>query len=853
MQVRVLLLQKWIFDVRIMGNMKKWDKKLLLAWAIPSVIMLLLYIGNGIYPFGKNAFLTGDLYHQYIPFLQSLIDKVQAGENLSYSWNVGLGSNYLAMFVYYLASPFNILTLLIPEQFLLEVVAFIVMVKVGLCGFSFALFLKKHSQRDSWLILFFSTFYALSGYMAAYNYNIMWLDAVWLFPLVMYGLEKLVKEGKGIFYAIALGCCIFTNYYISIMICIFLVLYFGVLFITEKGNIKTVLRFAGFSLLAGGLSAVLLVPEVCAIITTDFGDVSFPEEMKSYFSIMDELARHAICVESEKGLDHWPNIYCGVIVFLLVPLYGICKEIPVRKRFCNLALAGFMLLSFSTNVLDFIWHGLNYPDSLPARQSFIYIFLILMMSYEVLEQLDEIMPESIVKATLVAVAFLIVCEKFVDDDAFAIWVIPVTIALVAVYGVVLYIYRTRQEEDWRVPMVALLIMLGAVEAATNTGYTSVKVYTKEAFVGKLDDYSALYETLKEHDDSFVRVESFQKMTKNDSQLAGYPSASLFSSTLNSSVANLYEKLGMRHSKVFYSIEGATPLTSALLNVGYMLGDVESMEEDDSKAQDEQGMLFKLLDSTEGVNLYQCSYQLPFGYVAPTGFDLEESEISNPITLQNKLVKALGISGELFERADDKDVGDDIELTAKEAGYYYAVVTKSGTTKVDAFAPYGEKNFKDLKNGSVLYLGYLDKNHENILKNGNEEDSTPDLSMGIYRLNQDVMIQVIDTLSAQHLENVTYDDRHIAGSLHLESAGRLILSVPYEAGWKVLINGVEVQPQTFGECLMAFDLEAGDYELEMSYVPQGKVAGILISVASLAVLVGVIVLERKRKQSGDVAE
>ena len=53
--------------------------------------------------------------------------------------------------------------------------------------------------------------------------------------------------------------------------------------------------------------------------------------------------------------------------------------------------------------------------------------------------------------------------------------------------------------------------------------------------------------------------------------------------------------------------------------------------------------------------------------------------------------------------------------------------------------------------------------------------------------------------------------------------------------------------------MAFDLEAGDYELEMSYVPQGKVAGILISVASLAVLVGVIVLERKRKQSGDVAE
>lgn len=499
--------------MRTWGNLKKWDKKLLLAWGIPGLIMFLLYIGNGIYPFGNKAFLTGDLYHQYIPFLQSFIDKVQAGENLSYSWNVGVGSNYLAMFVYYLSSPFNILTLMIPEQFLLEVVAFIVLVKVGLCGWSFALFLKKHFQTDSWLILLFSTFYALSGYMAAYNYNIMWLDAVWLFPLIMYGLEKLVKEGSGIVYAVALGCCIFTNYYISIMICIFLVLYFGVLFLTERGNVKTILRFAGFSLLAGGLAAVLLVPEVCAIINTDFGDVSFPTEIKSYFSIIDELARHAICVESEKGLDHWPNIYCGVIVFLLVPLYGICKEIPLRKRFCNLALAGFMLISFSTNMLDFIWHGLNYPDSLPARQSFIYIFLILMMSYEVMAHLDEILPESMVKATLVAVAFLIVCEKFITDDAFSVWVIPATIVLVVMYGAILYFYRTRQDEDWRVPLIALLLMVGAVEAAANTGYTSVKVYTKEAFLGKLDDYSSLYEELRQQDDSFYRVESLSKDDK----------------------------------------------------------------------------------------------------------------------------------------------------------------------------------------------------------------------------------------------------------------------------------------------------------------------------------------------------
>ncbi|MBQ8821814.1 MAG: YfhO family protein [Lachnospiraceae bacterium] len=823
--------------------MKKWDARLLLAWGIPSLIMLLLYIGNGIYPFGKMAFLTGDLYHQYIPFLQSFIDKVQAGENLSYSWNVGIGSNYLAMFGYYLSSPFHLLTLMLPEQLLLEVVAVIVLVKVGLCGFSFALFLKKHFGTDSWLILFFSTFYALSGYMAAYNYNIMWLDAVWVFPLVMYGLEKLVKEGSGIVYTITLGCCIFMNFYISIMICIFLVLYFGVLFLTEKGNLKTLLRFAGFSLQAGGLAAVLLVPEVCAIITTDFGDVSFPEQIKSYFSIIDELARHAICVEPEKGLDHWPNIYCGVIVFLLVPLYGICKEIPLRRRFCHLALAGFMLISFSTNVLDFIWHGLNYPDSLPGRQAFLYIFLILLMSYEVMEHVDGMLPESIVKATLCAVAFLIVCEKFVKDDAFAVWVLPATIVVAVMYGVILYFYRTREDEDWRIPLIALLLMVGAVEAATNTGYTSVKVYGRENFWGKMDDYRTLYETVLEQEEGFSRVESFQRMTKNDSQLAGYPSASLFSSTLNSSVANLYEKLGMRHSKVYYCFDGATPFTSALLNVGYMLGDRKSMQQDDFLAEQEQGMLYQLIDATEDVNLYQCTYTLPFGYVAPVGYELVESELSNPLTLQNQMVKELGIRQELFVRVDDTNEGDTIAVTAREDGYYYSVITRSGTSKVDVQTEYGEKSYKDLKVDGIVYLGYLEADQRLELTNGNEEDTTPEMYMGIYRLNQEVMAQVVDALSAQHLEDVTYDDRHIAGTLHLESAGRLILSVPYEAGWTVLINGEEVEPQTFGECFMAFDLEAGEYELEMSYVPQGKVAGIVISLVSLVALVGIIAVSR----------
>ena len=55
-----------------------------------------------------------------------------------------------------------------------------------------------------------------------------------------------------------------------------------------------------------------------------------------------------------------------------------------------MGLAGFLLLSFGTNMLDFIWHGLNYPDSLPARQSFVYILLVLTMCHDAYRHVREL-------------------------------------------------------------------------------------------------------------------------------------------------------------------------------------------------------------------------------------------------------------------------------------------------------------------------------------------------------------------------------------------------------------------------------------------------------------------------------
>lgn len=820
----------------------------LLAFLIPSAIMLTLFVIRGIYPFGDRSFLFADLYHQYMPFFSELLHKVRGGESLNFSFHVGIGSNFLALFVYYLASPFHILSLLVPESLLVEFISYLIVCKVGLAGLTFYIYLQNHRslgaaeapRRDHSpaAAVMFACFYALSGFMAAYNYNIMWVDCVVLAPLIVLGLERLVKQGRWGLYCVTLALSILTNYYISIMICIFLVLYFLMLLATEKRRLRSMGYFVLFSLLAGGMAAVLLIPEVCAILQTDFGDMDFPEKVESYFSVLDMLARHCMCVYTERGLDHWPNVYCGSAVFVLIPMYLMNRKIPLREKFCRMALAGIMLLGFSTNIFNFIWHGLNYPDSLPARQSFLYIFLVLTMCWDAWEHAEEAEEGQIVRGCLWAGGFLLFCEKFIDHEDFELGVKLLTFVFVGIYGVLLYLYRTRRDKEIRRALALTALAAVIVECGINTCVTSVGTVSRSAYLGQQEDYRGLYEMTKAREGSFYRVEKFTRKTKNDGTLTGYPTASVFSSTLNSQVMDLYKRLGMRHSKVYYGFDGATALTSAMLNVNYMFGESEKYE----------NSLYTLIGQSGEVYLYQCNAVLPFGYVAPTGYDLDEDATKQGLRLQNKMVRDLGIEEVLFEKADSMEIGDNVEFTAREGGYYYAVITASGTSKVDCIGgSTEEERYQDLKKNSILALGYLEQDQTITLTNGDEKDQTPKIEADVYQMNTQVLGEALERLSAQHMENVVWESDFISGKIDMSQPGRLICSVPYEAGWSVWINGEEAEGTLFGGCLMAFDLEPGEYVLEMKYVPEGAWAGMTVSAVSL-VLFGLLLAARKKTEA-----
>lgn len=181
--------------------------------------------------------------------------------------------------------------------------------------------------------LVFSTAYALSGFVAAYSWDIMWMDCILLFPLIMVGLEKLVREQKPGLYFVTLALSVFANYYISIMICIFLVFYFILLFFTQKGGkLKAFLRFAWYSLLAGSVSMVLLLPEIAVLSASGSAEDSFPKTLEWYFSVIAELGRAAAVTTSYTGNDHWPNLYAGAFTLVLVWLYVLNRRISWKEK-----------------------------------------------------------------------------------------------------------------------------------------------------------------------------------------------------------------------------------------------------------------------------------------------------------------------------------------------------------------------------------------------------------------------------------------------------------------------------------------------------------------------------------------
>ena len=121
---------------------------LILSFLIPMVLMGIGFLLQKVHPFGDRQILVVDCWHQYYPFFQQLHEKLRHGGSLLFTWDSGLGSNFLPILSYYAASPLNLLAALVPDSLLREAFTVNLLLKIGCAGGFFALFLKGTFRRN---------------------------------------------------------------------------------------------------------------------------------------------------------------------------------------------------------------------------------------------------------------------------------------------------------------------------------------------------------------------------------------------------------------------------------------------------------------------------------------------------------------------------------------------------------------------------------------------------------------------------------------------------------------------------------------------------------------------------------
>ena len=434
---------------------KKWGP-LLLAFLIPFLCFAAAMAIQGCVPFGSSkAMLYSDEYHQYYPFFLSLRNTLRNRDSLMFNWQIGMGIDYLGLAAYYLGSPLNLLSVLVPDSLTLHYFAILVPIRLGFAGLFFAIMLKKLYRKNDISIALFGSFYALCAWAIGYQWNVMWLDTFALLPLVMLGMVSLLKDRKFILYTVALFFSITISYYIGLFVCIFVLLVFICYEICRWQGFKRfcgdLLRMAVFSALAIGMTAFLELPALVALGSTNSSVNDFPanfrlnivtgeefaytkEAWKAYkeaveydvnflvkanelitaivYSIppilagMRQIAGNMGGGMSPTFMEGLPNVYCGTCVLVMAFLFLTSKQVKVRDKVCSVLLLVFFMCSFLIRQLDYIWHGFHFPNQIPYRFSFLFSFVVVWMAYRAWLVRDEFKVWQLVTAGVLTLGIL---------------------------------------------------------------------------------------------------------------------------------------------------------------------------------------------------------------------------------------------------------------------------------------------------------------------------------------------------------------------------------------------------------------------------------------------------------------
>ena len=882
----------------MIGKVKSFakdNKYVLLAGVVSLFIILFVYFCYSIIPFGDRTIYRMDLYHQYGPLFSELYDRVVSGESLIYSWNSGLGSSFVGNFFNYLSSPFAIFVFIFGHENTFEAVAAMIACKAILSAMSMAYYLKKSHNSDGPIIIAFGIMYAFSGYFIAYYWNVMWIDAMYLLPFVVLGIEKIINSGKCVTYIISLALSILFNYYIGYMICIFSCIYFLYYYYCsldefdkrhkflkyKEGKRKWIknsfllnsgIRFAFSSLIAAGMIIGVLLPIAYVLGSSSATSSEFPTEYKGHFDFYDFLANHIASLEPtirSSGEDVLPNVYCGMFTIILIPIFLLSKKIPRTEKVGSVVLLFIMYCSFNVNILNFIWHGFHYPNDLPYRQSFMYSFVLLSIAHKAFKHISEFRIKHIILSCVVVLSFIISVMWFGSKNVSNITIILTTIFTIMIVIVLCAIINNKAQTQALTILLACIVVSETI--VCNTRHY-VANQSKTNYVVDYADFKDLQSKIDEKDnDIFYRVELSDLRARMDPSWYDYNGVSVFSSMAYEYVASFQKSIGLFGNDInSYTYQPNSPLYNSMFSIKYVYDRKNLINDSD---------YYKEIDKNSMYSVYENKYHLGIAY--PVSNKIENWNVatySDPIKAQEQFFYyATGVDG-LYERFydyqiqfnnvnsfghhnkilgtlpaikkddDNKESSLVIDISAKENKNIYMYIHSRNLDEVKVESNIISTSL-DVKDGFIFDLGCYNVGDKiTVTMPLKEDEKKANIDFTLFTVNNEKFVEGYDKLKSGQIELTDFNETRIDGTFVADKDEILFTSIPYDRGWNVYIDGKKVDDENIikiANALIGIKVDEGKHDITFKYsIPYSGVA-CLISVVLITLFVFCCVLYKKK--------
>lgn len=846
-------------------------------------------------PWGEKQMLVIDLWHQYYPFLVELHEKLQSGGSLLHSWVIGMGSNFILVMSYYLLSPLNFLSVIVPESWLVEYLALATVIKIACMGGFTAIAFRIITKKNDLSLVVFSMMFSFCAFNMGYYWCVIWLDSVAMLPLCVAGTVALLRDGKFKLFTVSLALAVVCNYYIGLFICV-------AVFFTcigyecscwggFKKAFKDFVRTALFTVSALLMTAPVTIPTYLGLQNTYKQTMGMPKSfiinvvsdtganttitnpnVGDIGNAVSEIFSNMLSFISPSDKEGLPNIACGILCILLAVVFLCSKKIKLgEKIFCSVSLL-FLVASFFIRHLDFIWHGFHYPNMLPSRFSFLFSFLLIYMAFRAFCFIEHCHYLDTVVAVL---AFILLVLTFFTrgEDSNAPLIASCIIA--AMYIILLLLYNLKLLNLKTLTLFLCILVFGEMIATSVIGVKTVTTTTMSGYPRDEKNMDALLEHIEAieatGEPDIYRTEVLTTQTLNDGALNTYNGVSMFNSMANVNITKYLERIGVGAWQAGnrYTYYESSPVTNTLLNLKYLISRDGKFYNSDYTS---------VLNKAGNTTLLENTAYLPMGYVANSqlinwgtkDFSATGSNGNNdnPFAEQIEFWRlATGIEEPLYTQLKVVDQGHTsssvLKIEKQYDGHYTA-------TPIDKTAEIHTKyNFYPEEGGTILYYFKADNTKNSNVKilindqdNGTRTLSRPhigvagvvnakdkvsvytDLEVGksntiviyCYQLNDEVFKKGLEILGKGGLTTTKSSDTLIQGTVNADRDGLFFTSIPYEKGWRAYVDGKEVEVTPVANAMVAFSITAGKHEIRLSFTPNGFPLGVAAFCVGLLILV-----------------